>query len=110
MVALGITSNIGAFFIFAFLIGLFVSGYFFRIIKSSLDGMDELPGLNNWNDMFISGIKVFIVSFVYLIPALLIIIIASYLSSPSTIVNTILCIIVLCKWRFRGTNGIFYFF
>ena len=101
---LGITSNIVAiwgFFVIAFLIGLLLNGYMFRIIKSSLGGMDELPKLNNLSDLFINGLKVWIVTFVYGIPASLIIIMALYVISPSTIVHTILSYLYLTN----GTAG-----
>lgn len=109
---LGVTSNIGAiwaFFIFTFLIGLLVKGYMFRIIRSSLGSMNELPELNNWSEMFISGIKVFIVSFVYLLPGFLIIIIASYVSNPSIIFNTILSSLYLTTSSSAGSTGLFAF-
>ena len=50
-----------------FLAGLFVNGYLFRIIKSSLDGNFKLPEFNEWINMFIDGVKVFLVFIVYLI-------------------------------------------
>lgn len=56
-----------------FLILFFVVGYEFRIIKSSLNGVDELPKFNAWTVMFKEGIKNYIVHFVYLIPVFLII-------------------------------------
>ena len=56
-----------------FLILFFVVGYEFRIIKSSLNGVDELPKFNAWAVMFKEGIKNYIVHFVYLIPVFLII-------------------------------------
>lgn len=85
------------------IIGLLVKGYLFRIIKSSLDGVAELPQFNTWIDMFKDGIKVLIVSIVYLIPAILIILIFAALSPsilgiigshPSIIEGNILSTIV----------------
>lgn len=35
-------------------------GYIFRIIKLSLTGENKLPAFNNWKNMFIDGLKVFI--------------------------------------------------
>lgn len=35
-------------------------GYIFRIIKLSLTGENKLPEFNNWKNMFIDGLKVFI--------------------------------------------------
>ena len=67
--ALGLTNyNFILLFVgIGFLAGLFVNGYLFRIIKSSLDGNFKLPEFNEWIDMFIDGIKVFLVFLVYLI-------------------------------------------
>ena len=61
-------------FIIGYIIcGFLINGYKFRIIKTSLNGVAELPEFNNWIEMFIDGIKVSIVVIVYLIPAILII-------------------------------------
>ncbi len=38
-----------------------VFGYVFKIIKSSLDGANELPTLKSWSAMFIDGFKVSLV-------------------------------------------------
>ncbi|UTB33644.1 MAG: DUF4013 domain-containing protein [Methanobacterium sp. ERen5] len=43
-------------------------GYMFRIIKATLAGIDELPEFDEIGDMFIDGLKVFVVGFVYAIP------------------------------------------
>ncbi len=64
---------LGLLFIIGIIIGFLVQGYQLRIIQSSLAGMDELPKFNNWKEMFINGIKVFITFIVYMIPAILII-------------------------------------
>lgn len=58
----------------AFVVGLFVNGYIFRIINSTFDGKNELPEFNNWQDMGIDGVKIYLAYIVYLIPVLLIII------------------------------------
>jgi hypothetical protein len=53
--------------------GFLINGYKFRIIKTSLNGVAELPEFKSWIEMFIDGIKVSIVVIVYLLPAILII-------------------------------------
>lgn len=83
-----------------FIFGFLINGYKFKIIKTSLEGVAELPEFNNWFEIFINGIKVYIVVIVYLLPSILIIIFAGlYLlptlvglgANPSSInVNTIL--------------------
>lgn len=76
-------STVNVFFIFSFqinivlfliglLISFFVLGYVFRIIRSSLDGANELPKFNSWNGMFKDGVKIYIVQLVYLIPIIFI--------------------------------------
>ena len=61
------------------LILFFIFGYYFRIIKSSLDGSFELPKFTHWKEMFNDGIKVYIVFVVYLIPILIFTLIAGSL-------------------------------
>lgn len=53
--------------------GFLVLGYFLKIVKSSINGSSELPEFNDWTEMFVDGLKVFVVLFVYsIIPLLLI--------------------------------------
>lgn len=59
--------------IFMFIIGLFLNGYLFRILKTSLDDLTELPEFKDWKEMFTDGVKVFSVVIVYTIPTILII-------------------------------------
>jgi len=58
--------------IVGYIIGFFGRGYMFRIMKSTLKDVVGLPNFNNWVEMFIDGIKVTIVSFVYASPSVLI--------------------------------------
>ncbi|HML05873.1 MAG TPA: DUF4013 domain-containing protein [Methanobacterium sp.] len=53
---------------------LLVYGYLFRVIKSPTWNR-ELPEFDEWQEMFKDGIKVFIIGFVYSIPAILLILI-----------------------------------
>ena len=77
IIVICILSVIG--FLFAFL----AKGYEFRIVKSSLADITELPEFNAWIDMFITGIKVYVVGIVYLIPVLIIGIFALLSFGPS---------------------------
>jgi Protein of unknown function (DUF4013) len=85
---LGITNFTLIWFIFIIgpIIGCLTYGYLFRIIKSSLIDVRELPKFNTWHIMFKDGIKIFIISFVYAIPAFLILVFA-ILSFPSTLIK-----------------------
>ncbi len=60
-----------------------VMGYFFRILKSSIAGFDELPDFDEWGEMFIDGIKIFVVQFVYLLIPLIVIFIGIWASIAS---------------------------
>lgn len=65
----------GILFLISFLIipVFLVMGYFFRILKGSIAGFDELPDFDEWGEMLIDGLKIFVVQFVYfLIPAIVI--------------------------------------
>lgn len=53
-------------------VGSFARGYLFKIINKSLTGINELPGFNDWINIFIDGIKVLIVNIIYLFPFILI--------------------------------------
>lgn len=71
-------------------IGSFVRGYLFKIISESLNSFKELPAFNNLNKMFIDGIKILIVNFIYLVPAVLIVILLFYSGSDLRIILAIL--------------------
>ncbi len=47
-------------------------GYLFRIIKATLAGLDELPEFDEIGEMFVDGLKVFVVGIVYSIPVIII--------------------------------------
>ncbi|MEN6592037.1 MAG: DUF4013 domain-containing protein [Methanobacterium sp.] len=53
--------------------GFLVLGYVFKIIRSTMEDSSELPDFDEWTSMFVNGLKVFVVLFVYsLIPLILI--------------------------------------
>jgi hypothetical protein len=81
---LGITNAtvLWFFLIIGPIIGFVVYGYLFRIVKSSVIDIEELPEFNEWFGMFKDGIKIFIISFVYASPAILILVLA-VLFNPS---------------------------
>jgi hypothetical protein len=82
---------LGVIFIASFLIiPIFLAfGYLFRIIKATFAGIDELPDFDDLGDMFIDGLKVFIVGVVYAIPLILISLIISVIFgiSHNTAIN-----------------------
>ncbi|AXV40498.1 DUF4013 domain-containing protein [Methanobacterium sp. BAmetb5] len=79
VIILGILTIISILIIPVFL----VMGYFFRILKSSIAGFDELPDFDEWGEMFIDGLKMFVVQFVYLLIPLIVIFIGAWASIAS---------------------------
>ncbi len=79
---------------------ILMSGYLFRILKPSLTNAQELPQFNDWNDMLIDGIRVFLISIIYLIPVICLIVISFsesftnvlgiIISNPPTIVFNVI--------------------
>jgi hypothetical protein len=59
-------------------------GYLFRIIKATLAGLDELPEFDEVGEMFVDGLKVFVVGIVYSIPVIIISLILTTLTGSST--------------------------
>ncbi len=60
---------LGLLFLISFLIiPIFLAtGYGFRALKASIAGFDELPEFDEWGEMFVDGLKVFVVHIVYMI-------------------------------------------
>jgi len=54
--------------IIGLIFGILINGYQIRIMESSMAGFDELPKFNDWFNIIINGIKVFIVDVAYAIP------------------------------------------
>jgi len=65
-----------------------VYGYVFRIIKATLAGMDELPDFDEIGDMFVDGLKIFVVAIVYAIPVYIIALILNMIIGASVDVTT----------------------
>ena len=59
-------------------------GYLFRIIKATLAGLDELPEFDEIGEMFVDGLKVFVVGIVYSIPVIIISLILTALTGSSS--------------------------
>lgn len=69
---------LGVMILFSFLIiPLFiVLGYFIRVLKASLAGLEDLPEFDEWVDMIVDGIKVLLVGIVYSLPAIVIMVVS----------------------------------
>jgi len=63
-------------------------GYLFRIIKATFAGIDELPDFDEVGELFIDGLKIFIVSLIYAIPVIIIALIVGALLSISPAYTT----------------------
>jgi hypothetical protein len=56
-------------------------GYLFRIIKATFAGIDEVPDFDEVGELFIDGLKIFIVGLIYAIPVVIIGVIISLIFS-----------------------------
>lgn len=73
--------------IIALAIGFIISGYQIGIIKSGIDQVDDAPGFD-WKNDLITGIKTLVVSIVYfIIPVIIISIVAMITNIPGQIVD-----------------------
>jgi len=76
-----------------------VYGYMFRIIKATLAGLDELPEFDEIGEMFVDGLKVFVVAIVYAIPVYIIAAILGLIIGGST-TNTSISMDPTMMWAF----------
>lgn len=67
------------------LVGLLVEGYMFRIVRSSLSGISELPNFDEQFGMFKDGLKVVVAEIIYALPAILIFIISVAIAAITTL-------------------------
>ncbi len=63
------------------------AGYMLRIIKSTLAGIDEVPGFDDLGELFIDGIKILIVGIVYMIVPIILFILAGILAAPAATID-----------------------
>lgn len=64
----------------------FISGgYYLRIIKSTLAGIDEVPEFDDIGELFIDGIKIIVVGIVYMIVPIILFMLAGLFAGPATI-------------------------
>ncbi|MEM4526040.1 MAG: DUF4013 domain-containing protein [Methanothermobacter sp.] len=87
--------TLGALTILSFLIIplFFVVGYLLRVLKATIAGFDELPDFDEWGEMFIDGLKVLIVTIVYMIIPGILYLGGSYIIGSNPIAGIILMII-----------------
>ena len=83
-----------------------VYGYVFRIIKATLAGMDELPEFDEIGEMFIDGLKIFVVGIVYAIPVWIIAAIIGLITGEGA-GTTSTALDPTMVWAILGSNIIF---
>ena len=76
-VALGIGVIIGI--ILLFISGLFVAGYYIRVMEHTLTGEDEVPDFSNRGELLLKGLKLLVVQMVYLLIPLVIMVLCAWL-------------------------------
>jgi len=86
----GFLSNVSIPFLVVinFILILLVDGYYFKIVKSSLNNVLKPPKFADWKVMFINGVKLSLVYLIYLFPIILIII-GFLVLFPSTMVTAL---------------------
>lgn len=62
-------------------------GYYLRIIKSTLAGIDEVPEFDDLGELFIDGLKILVVGIVYMIVPIAIFAIAGLFSVPAATID-----------------------
>jgi hypothetical protein len=71
------------------ILGIFATGWLLEVAKTSMKNKQKLPEWNNWGDLFVQGLLMIIISFLWFIPALLILVIfggtaiATYIATQS---------------------------
>jgi hypothetical protein len=64
-------------FVLAILMGIFIYGYLFRVVKATLAGINEMPDFDDFLKLMVDGIKVFAVALIYGIFSFIVIMIIS---------------------------------
>lgn len=84
-----------------------VYGYIFRIIKATLAGVDELPDFDEIGDMFVDGLKIFVIAIVYAIPVYIIALILNLIIGASMTVTTSTSLDPMMFWGLIAGNIVF---
>ncbi len=65
--------------ILLFLSGLFVAGYYMRVVEHTLTGEAGLPDFSRWGELLLKGLKLLVVQIVYLLIPLVILVLCAWL-------------------------------
>ncbi len=90
--ALGVGMILGT--ILLFISGLFVAGYYIRVIESTLAGEDEVPDFSNWGELLLNGFKLVLVQIVYLLVPIVVIVLCSWLVYSSSVFYILLVLML----------------
>ena len=74
-----------AILIIGFIVVLFILGYQYNVLDFSIRKKEELPGFGNVVEMFVRGVKYFIVSIIYAIPPMIVLFLAILVTGNSSI-------------------------
>lgn len=58
----------------------FLEGYFVRVLRAAANNESEPPVFDEWVDMFVDGIKAFVVQFVYVLPSIVLVIVGLFIA------------------------------
>lgn len=81
--------------IVGFIISLFIMGYQYDIVKFSIDKKEDLPGFSDVKNLFVKGIKYFIVSLAYNIIPIIFLVAGVALVGDSSILLIVMAISML---------------
>jgi hypothetical protein len=84
-------------------------GYYLRIIKSTLAGLDELPDFQNIGVLFIDGIKILIVSIIYAIIPLIFYALSFAFPGPIFFILAVISAIIISIFAFMGFANMAYY-
>ena len=84
-------------------------GYYLRIIKSTLAGLDELPNFEYVGELFIDGIKILIVSIIYAIVPLIFYALSFAFPGPLFLIIASISAIIISIFAYMGIANMAYY-
>lgn len=84
-----IIGGVLGFFSFLLIPAIPLQGYFIRVAKTSVEGGEDAPAFDEWGDLFVDGIKVFLVTIAYfLVPTILFVIVTALTVGIGSVVTS----------------------
>ena len=84
-------------------------GYYLRIIKSTLAGLDELPNFLGVGELFIDGIKLLIVGIIYAIMPLIFYALSFAFPGPVFLIIAVISAIIISIFAYMGIANMAYY-